>query len=83
VDPGGLFGLVYIAAAFLMVFSAPGAGTELPLLWATPQEFALYIFQNYWFFIEIISLLLLVALIGAFRLGGPKKGASQAVEDKA
>ncbi len=71
--PAAAFGLIYIVAVVLMIFTAPGADVGLPMLWATPREFALYIFQNYWFFIEVISLLLLVALIGAFRLGGPKE----------
>ena len=67
--PAAAFGLIYLAAALMMIFTAPGTGVGLAMLWATPREFALYVFQNHWFLVEIISMLLLVALIGALRLG--------------
>jgi NADH:ubiquinone oxidoreductase subunit 6 (subunit J) len=35
----------------------------------TPQEFGKLLFQEYWFPVEIASLLLLAALIGALYLG--------------
>ena len=35
----------------------------------TPQEFGRMLFQEYWFPVEIASLLLLAALIGALFLG--------------
>jgi len=67
--PAAAFGLVYLAVAFLTIFTAPGAGAGLALLWATPREFAVYVLQNHWFLIEVISMLLLVGLIGALQVG--------------
>ena len=67
--PAAIFGLVYLVAAVAMIFTAPGAEAGLAMLWATPREFALYVFQNHYFLVEIISMLLLIALVGALRLG--------------
>ena len=70
--PAAVFGLIYLAVAFLTEFTAPGTGAGLALLWAAPREFALYVLQNHWFLIEVISMLLLIGLIGALRLGRPE-----------
>ncbi len=62
--PAAILGMIYVGTAFLLSFTAPGAEAHLSLLWAAPREFSLYVFQNHWFLIEVVSLLLLVALIG-------------------
>lgn len=67
--PAAIFGAVYLAAGSVMIFASPGSDAGLRMLMATPREFGLYVFQNHWFSIEVISLLLLVALVGALRLG--------------
>ncbi len=67
--PAALFGLVYIVVGFLMVSVTPGTEITLQMVLATPREFALYVFQRHWLSVEIISLLLLVALMGALHLG--------------
>jgi NADH-quinone oxidoreductase subunit J len=36
---------------------------------ATPRDFGRFVFENHWLAIEIVSLLLLIALVGAFYLG--------------
>jgi NADH-quinone oxidoreductase subunit J len=36
---------------------------------ASPREFGRFLFQKYWFSVEIVSFLLLVALVGALYLG--------------
>lgn len=72
--PAVVFGLVYIGVGFMMLVAAPGGEVSLPLLWATPRDFALYVFQNHWFSIEVISMLLLIALIGALHVGKSRKG---------
>jgi NADH-quinone oxidoreductase subunit J len=79
--PAAVLGIVYLLVAFLMVFSTPGTGTAMPALLATPREFALYVFQNHWFTIEVISLLLLVGLMGVLTLG--KVGKETQSEDEA
>ena len=67
--PAAAFGVIYLVVALLTIFTAPGGNIGLALLWATPSEFALYVFQNHWFLIEVISMLLLIGLIGALQLG--------------
>jgi NADH-quinone oxidoreductase subunit J len=77
--PAALFGTVYLIVGIVMLFSTPGGGISLALLWATPREFALYVFQNHWFSVEVVSMLLLIALIGALRVGKSRRG--RATED--
>lgn len=67
--PAAIFGFVYVVVCFLMIFAAPGTETMLSMLWASPREYGLYVLQNHWFFIEVVSLLLLIALVGVLRLG--------------
>jgi len=67
--PAAVIAGVYVLVTFLMVMSAPGADAPLAMLWASPRDFALYVFQHHWFLIEVVSLLLLIALMGALRLG--------------
>ncbi len=74
--PAAIFGLIYLVAAVAMIFETPGAEVSLRLLTATPKQFALYVFEHHWFSIEVISLLLLLALVGALHLG-IRKGAAQ------
>jgi NADH-quinone oxidoreductase subunit J len=79
--PASVFGLIYLIVGFLMISTTPG--TELPLMMflAPPRELARYVFQRHWLSIEIVSLLLLVALVGALQLG-KRKGKNQAEEQR-
>lgn len=56
-------------AAGLLVFAHSGNRLRPPAVMGTPQEFGRMLFQEYWFPVEIASLLLLAALIGALYLG--------------
>jgi NADH-quinone oxidoreductase subunit J len=67
--PAAVFGMIYIVAAIAMIFQTQGTETSLDMLTATPRQFALYVFEHHWFSIEVISMLLLLALIGALQLG--------------
>ena len=67
--PAAAFGLIYLIVGFIMVLGTPGTEVTLEMVVATPREFALYVFQRHWFAVEIVSLLLLVALMGALLLG--------------
>jgi NADH-quinone oxidoreductase subunit J len=58
--------------AGLLVFADPGNRLRPPTVAGTPQEFGKLLFQEYWFPVEIASLLLLAALIGALYLGQRK-----------
>ena len=55
--------------AGLLVFADPGNRLRPPAVMGTPQDFGRILFQEYWFPVEIASLLLLAALIGALYLG--------------
>jgi NADH-quinone oxidoreductase subunit J len=55
--------------AGLLVFVDPGNRLRPPAVMGTPREFGRILFQEYWFPVEIASLLLLAALIGALYLG--------------
>ena len=70
--PAAIFGLIYLVVGCLMVCGTPGTEVTLQMVVATPREFALYVFQRHWLSVEIVSLLLLVALMGALYLGKGK-----------
>ena len=78
--PAAGFGLIYLTVGALMVFAIPGSEITLEMALATPKEFALYVFRRHWLSIEVVSLLLLVALIGAFHLG-KRKGRNEAEDE--
>ncbi|MFW6284336.1 MAG: NADH-quinone oxidoreductase subunit J [Desulfosalsimonas sp.] len=61
---------IYIAAALLVAFfSGPGAGRPMAAAAASPAAFGFYLFDKHWLAVEMVSILLLVALIGALHLG--------------
>lgn len=74
--PAAIFGLIYLVAALVTIVETPGTEVSLEMLTVTPRQFALYVFEHHWFSIEVISILLLLALIGALNLG-IRKGAAQ------
>jgi NADH-quinone oxidoreductase subunit J len=78
--PAAGFGLVYLIVGFFIISTTPGAMVSLQMFVATPKEFALYVFQRDWLSIEIVSLLLLIALIGVLHLG-KRKGTNQAEDN--
>jgi NADH-quinone oxidoreductase subunit J len=53
----------------VLIFEAPGSRVALNVAIATPTVFGQYIFKNYWFPVEIVSLLLLIGLVGTLYLG--------------
>jgi NADH-quinone oxidoreductase subunit J len=79
--PAAVFGLIYLVAGALMILQSPGLEASLKMALATPRELALYVFQRHWLAIEVVSLLLLVALIAALQLGKRKEPAD--AEDEA
>ena len=72
--PAAFFGLIYLVTAIVVIFETPGSQASLIAMVATPRQFALYVFEQHWFSIEVISILLLLALIGALHLGSGKGG---------
>lgn len=57
------------AISVWMIFADPGSGPPLRAAMAGPRELGRFLFQEYWFPVEIASFLLLVALVGALYLG--------------
>jgi NADH-quinone oxidoreductase subunit J len=71
--PAVLFALFYLALGAVVVFTAPGHAIPLEMAMATPVELGKYLFQRHWLSIEIVSLLLLVAIVGVLHLGKRKE----------
>ncbi len=66
--PAVVLGALSLAALVLIILES-GGDPSLPLAAAAPREFGRFLFQKYWFAVEIVSFLLLVALVGALYLG--------------
>jgi NADH-quinone oxidoreductase subunit J len=54
---------------FLLLNSEPNLGKPLETAIATPSNFGYYLFKWHWLSIELVSILLLIALVGALHLG--------------
>jgi NADH-quinone oxidoreductase subunit J len=67
--PAGVMGLIYLAAGVILVFTDSDSRAPLQAALATPREFGHYVFQQHWLAVEIISLLLLIAVIGVLHIG--------------
>ena len=70
--PITIIGILYLIIGAVIVTSAPGTDVTLEIALAEPKAFGEYLFQRHWLSIEIVSLLLLVALVGALHLGRRK-----------
>ena len=61
---------VYLGAGILlMAYGDPAGNARLASASASPAEFGRFLFNRHWLAIEIASLLLLVALVGALHIG--------------
>jgi NADH-quinone oxidoreductase subunit J len=72
--PAVVLGLISGFIMVILIWQAPAQKATLPLAMATPRALGLFVFEHYWFAVEIASLLLFVALVGAYYLG--RKGDS-------
>jgi NADH-quinone oxidoreductase subunit J len=72
--PAVVLSLIAGIIMIILIWQAPAQQAMLPLAMATPQAFGQFVIQHYWFAVEIASLLLFVALVGAYYLG--RKGDS-------
>jgi NADH-quinone oxidoreductase subunit J len=66
--PAVLLGFVFFALAVLLVVKDPGSHVILQSAVVKPREFGRFLFERYWLAVEIISLLLLIALVAAIQL---------------
>jgi NADH-quinone oxidoreductase subunit J len=71
--PGTFLGLVYLVIFAIVVFGDPGSGIRLETAAVEPRDFGRFVFQRYWLAIEIISFLLLLALMAAIHIGSGKE----------
>jgi NADH-quinone oxidoreductase subunit J len=67
--PGIILGGIAFGLAAAVVVADPGSLIHLKPAMAGPAEFGRFLFQQYWFPVEIASFLLLIALVGALYLG--------------
>ena len=75
--PPMLLGLLFLLVFILLVFRDPGSRATLETAVATPGEFGRFLFRRYWLSVEVISLLLLVALVAAIQIGRGKRQGDQ------
>jgi len=78
---GQLLPAILISAGFLVVSSVmvgrnPAGWAPMAAAQASPVAFGVYLFQTHWLAVEIASMLLLVALVGAYVLGRRVRGPS-------
>ncbi|MFH0730186.1 MAG: NADH-quinone oxidoreductase subunit J [Pseudomonadota bacterium] len=66
--------IAFLLLAGLLVGTDPGSRVPLETAWAEPKVFGTYLFTGHWLTIEITSLLLFIALVGALLLGRPRDG---------
>ena len=62
-----LLGVVFLAVAAAMVFKDASSGTVLQGAAAHPKDFGLFLFDRYWLAVEIVSILLLIAMVTVFQ----------------
>jgi len=77
--PAAVFGVIYLVLGALIISADADSKVTLNAALALPRDFAQYLFARHWLSIEIVSLLLLIALVGALHLG--RKKGKQEIED--
>ena len=61
--------LGYLVIGAISLLAGGASEPELQPALAEPRAFGIFLFQNHWLAVEVVSLLLLVALVGALYLG--------------
>lgn len=74
--PAAAIAVIYGAIGIAMILTGSGSNAPLKAAVAEPSRFGEYLFRNHWLAIEIVSLLLLVALVGALYLGKHRRNIS-------
>jgi NADH-quinone oxidoreductase subunit J len=67
--PAVILGMISLFTAAILLFSVPLTQEPFIAASAAPIEFGRFLFENYWFPVEITSFLLLIALVGTLYLG--------------
>ncbi len=79
--PAAFFCFIYALVAAAIAVKTQGMSAPLKMLVASPRQFAVYLFEYHWFSIEVVSMLLLIALIGALNLGAGRAAGRTDSED--
>jgi NADH-quinone oxidoreductase subunit J len=74
--PAILISTGFLAVSSVMVGRNTAGWAPMPAAQASPVDFGVYLFQTHWLAVEIASMLLLVALVGAYVLGRRVRGPS-------
>ncbi len=64
-----VLGIISLGAGLVLLLPSPAARVGLAPASVPPVAFGRYLFEHYWFAVEIVSFLLFVALVGAYFLG--------------
>ena len=75
-----LLGAVFLAVAIATVFKDPSSRIVLQGAVAQPKDFGGFLFDRYWLAVEIISVLLLVALVTIIQLAKRKESSGDEAE---
>ncbi len=67
--PATLLGVIFLTVAVATVSKDPGSGIVLQGAVVQPRDFGHFLFDRYWLAVEIVSILLLVALVAIIHLG--------------
>jgi NADH-quinone oxidoreductase subunit J len=78
--PAAIIGVLYLILGAVLVSTDPDSRITLKMAMAMPAEFAQFLFTRHWLSIEIVSILLLIACIGALHLG--RRKGKEGVEEK-
>lgn len=80
--PAALCGLVYLVAGTVLLAVDPDASAPLEAAVALPVRFGEFVFRRHWLAVEIVSLLLLIAMVGALYIGRPPRRAGAPGEEE-
>jgi NADH-quinone oxidoreductase subunit J len=75
---GVICGMYFGACLLLMYFSEPAAKDPMQAAVVHPVDFGRHLFLQHWLAIELVSLLLLIALVGVLHLG--RRGGGESPE---
>jgi len=80
--PAALLGVAFLAVAVVMVLKDPGSGMVLQGAGVKPRDFGHFVFDRYWLAVEIVSILLLVALVAVIQVGRKRGEDSAGAEEE-
>ena len=69
-----VFGGLYLAVGAVMLAADDSTPLGLEAALATPARLGGFVFERHWLAVEIVSLLLLIAMVGALYIGKTSRG---------